>query len=355
MYKENADDILKRMKSYVENDVSTMEGTLLHDALAPTAYELEDTKEDLEEILNKVFVQNAYKNGYSEELELRCAEHGVYRKKGKLATGTITIEGVKETEITKGTIVQTKLNLQYKTLEDVKISENGTVDIPIIALEEGTEYNVKANTIVEMPIALVGIDKIYNKENIVNGRDTEDDKSLYNRFLIKVQTPSTSGNIYDYINWSLEVNGVGNCIVKPLWNGKGTVKVILVNSSGRCPSIEIIKNVKENIEKKRPIGADVTVVGVNETNLNIECKLLISKEINIEDVKKEIIKNMQEYLTNISLKSNVVRYNKIANCILNIDTIIDYRELKINNFNTDIKLEEDTIAILESVVVDSAT
>lgn len=355
MYKENADDILKRMKNYVENDVSTMEGTLLHDALAPTAYELEDTKEDLEEILNKVFVQNAYKNGYSEELELRCAEHGVYRKKGKLATGTITIEGVKETEITKGTIVQTKLNLQYKTLEDTKINEDGKVDIPIQAVEEGTEYNVKSNTIIEIPIALVGIDKIYNKENIQNGRDTEDDKSLYNRFLVKVQTPSTSGNIYDYMNWSLEVNGVGNCIVKPLWGGNGTVKVILVNSNGRCPSEEIIKNVKENIEKKRPIGATVTVVGVNETNIKVECKLLLNKNTNVEDIKKEVIKNIQEYLSTISLKSNVVRYNKIANCILNIDEVIDYVELKINDSNTDIKLEDDTIAILESVVVDSAT
>ncbi|RXM75133.1 terminase [Clostridium tetani] len=355
VYKESSKEILKRMKYYIENDVSVMEGTLVHDALAPTAYELEDTKEDLEEILNKVFVQNAYKNGYSEELELRCAEHGVYRKKGKKATGIITIEGVKETEITKGTIVQTLLNLQYRTLEDAKIGEDGTVAIPIQAVEEGTEYNVKSNTIVEMPIALVGIDKIYNKENIINGRDTETDKSLYDRFLIKVQTPSTSGNIYDYMNWSLEVNGVGNCIVKPLWNGKGTVKVILVNSSGRCPSIEIIKNVKENIEKKRPIGATVTVVGVNETNIKVECKLILNKDTNIEDLKKEVIKNIKEYLATISLKSNIVRYNKIANCILNIDTVIDYKELKINNFNTDIKLEEDTIAILESVVVDSAT
>nr|WP_243149582.1 baseplate J/gp47 family protein [Clostridium niameyense] len=332
-----------------------MEGTLIHDALAPCSYELGDTREDLKEILNKVFVQNAYKNNYSEELELRCAEHGVYRKKGKQATGIITIEGVKETEISKGTIVQTKLNLQYKTLEDVKILENGMVDIPIQAVEEGTEYNVKSNTIIEIPIAIIGIDKIYNKESIVDGRDTEDDKSLYNRFLIKVRTPSTSGNIYDYMNWSLEINGTGNCIVKPLWNGAGTVKVILVNSSGRCPSEEIIKNVKDNIEKKRPIGADVTVVGVNETNIKVECKLILNKNTNKEDVKKEVIKNIKDYLATISLKSNIVRYNKIANCILNIDTVIDYKELKINDSNTDIELKEDTIAILESVVVDSAT
>ncbi|AWZ50037.1 terminase (plasmid) [Clostridiaceae bacterium 14S0207] len=355
MYKESSDEILKRMKDYVENDVSTMEGTLVHDALAPTAYELEDTREDLEEILNKVFVQNAYENNYSEELELRCAEHGVYRKQGKQATGTITIEGIKETEISKGTIVQTKLNLQYKTLEDAKILENGTVDIPIQALEEGTEFNVKSNTIIEIPIALVGIDKIYNKESVVNGRDTEDDKSLYNRFLIKVRTPSTSGNIYDYMNWSLEVNGVGNCIVKPLWAGAGTVKVILVNSSGRCPNEEIIKNVKDNIEKKRPIGATVTVTGVNETNIKVECKLILNKNTNIEDIKKEVIKNIKDYLATISLKSNIVRYNKIANCILNIDNVIDYKELKINSYNKDIELQEDTIAILESVVADSVT
>mgnify|MGYP001595972408 FL=1 len=157
------------------------------------------------------------------------------------------------------------------------------------------------------------------------------------------------------MNWSLEINGVGNCIVKPLWNGPGTVKIILVNSSGKCPSQEIIKNVKDNIDKKRPIGADVTVVGVKETNIKVECKLILNKNTNTEDIKKEVIKNIKKYLAIISLKSNVVRYNKIANCILNIDNIIDYKELKVNDSNTDIKLEEDTIAILESVVVDSAT
>ncbi|AJA42602.1 baseplate J protein (endogenous virus) [Clostridium phage phiCT453B] len=340
------ENILKRL---LENGkVSAMEGTLTYNSLTASSIEFENCYLNAEENLNMCFPQLALENGYSEELELKCNEFSVYRKKGNKATGIITIEGIKDTEILKDTLVQTKLNLQYKTLEDTKINENGIANIPIQAVKEGTEFNVKANTIVEMPVQFIGISKIYNKEDIVNGRDTETDENLYKRFLIKVQTPSTSGNVYDYMNWSLEINGVGNAIVKPLWNGNGTIKVILVNSSWRCPSSEIIKNVKENIEKKRPIGATVTVVGVQEKDITVTYKAI--HEGDPKEIKKEIIENIKMYLSKIALKSNVVRFNRIANCILNVNNVIDYKELKINNDTKDITLEDDTIAVLKEVV-----
>ena len=353
MYREDSNKILDRMLS--NSNTSKIEGTYILDALSPVSKELSKSKTELEEVLLKVFAKTACENNFSKELDLKCMEHGIFRKQGKKATGIVTFTGVKNTKIPIGTLVQTELGLQYKTTREDTIKESGTVDIPIEALQEGTAYNVKANSINQLPIKLIKILNVNNKENIETGRDTEDDKSLYNRLCIKVQTPSTSGNIYDYMNWSLEINGVGNCIVKPLWNGNGTVKVILVNSSGRCPSQEIIKNVKENIEKKRPIGADVTVVGVKELNLKVETKILINKNLNLEDLKKQIISNINNYLKDISLKSNIVRYNKIANCILNIKEIADYTELKINESNKDIQLENNSIAILESVVVSSAT
>ncbi|MCD3234260.1 baseplate J/gp47 family protein [Clostridium botulinum D/C] len=348
MYSEDSKYILDRMLSYIESDVSKCEGTLIYDALAPSSFEFEEAYENLDELLIKVFPQFAYKNGYSKELEEKLNEFGVFRKQGKYATGFVTVEGIKDTEVTKGTLVQTPLNLQYKTMEDAKINDSGTIDIKIQAVEKGTKFNVATNTITQLPVQLIGISKIYNKNNLETGRDIETDEDLYKRFLIKVQTPSTSGNIFDYINWSLEVDGVGNAIVKPLWNGNGTVKVILISSSGKCPSSEIIKNVTTNIEKKRPIGANVTIVGVKEKELSISYKLI--HEGDLKEINKKVIENIQLYLNKIALKSNIVRFNRIANCILSVDNVIDYADLKLNNAAKDIELEDDTIAVLKEVV-----
>ncbi|MCD3223932.1 baseplate J/gp47 family protein [Clostridium botulinum C/D] len=344
------------MLDYVENDISKAEGTLIYDALKPASFELEETREDLSDAMERVFARTALKNGYSKDLELRCEEHGVFRKIGKHATTNITFYGAKGTKIEEGTLVQTQLGIRFKTTKEDTIKDNRTVVIPVQALEEGTKYNVKAKEINQLPIALIGIDKVENLSEVANGRDTETDEQLYNRLILKVRTPATSGNKNEYKLWAMETSGVGNAIVIPRWQGRGTVKVVIVDSNGKAPSSEIINNVTKHIEDVRPIGADVTVTGITEVILDLSVKIIANKS-DLEEIKKDIQTNIQDYLKNITLKTDTVRYNRIVNCILNVDEVIDFTQLKINNDTKDIKLTKDSIAILKNleVVVDSAT
>ncbi|MGL5245527.1 MAG: baseplate J/gp47 family protein, partial [Sarcina sp.] len=215
------------------------------------------------------------------------------------------------------------------------------------------KYNVLANMINQLPVKLVGVSKVYNKNNIVDGRDTEDDKSLYNRLKLKVSKPATSGNIYNYEYWALEVSGVGFAIVKPIWNGNGTVKVILVGTDGRKPNQQIINDAKEHIKKNRPIGASVTVVGVNELSIQVRTNVILEKDTILENVKNKFIENINNYLQEVALKDNIIRYNKISSCLLNVPSVVDYKSLTVNNGYSDITLTNDSIAVLGSVVVDS--
>ncbi|GAB6150757.1 baseplate J/gp47 family protein [Clostridium novyi] len=356
MYSENSKDILNRMLDYVEVDVSKNEGTIAYNALAPISFELEDTREDLDDCLDAVFAKTALENGYSKELEMRAEEHGVFRKQGKHATTDIVFYGAKGTKIEEGTLVQTSLGIRFGTTKEDTIKDNGTVVIPVQALEEGTKYNVKAKEIDQLPIQLMGIDKIENLQNVENGRDAETDKELYNRLILKVRTPATSGNNNEYKLWAMETSGVGNAIVIPRWQGRGTVKVVIVDSDGKAPSSEIINNVTKHIEDVRPIGADVTIVAIKEVGLNISVKVIANKS-DLEEIKKDIQTNIQDYLKSISLKTDTVRYNRIVNCVLNVAKVTDFTELKINDDIKDIKLEKDSIAILKNieVVVDSVT
>ena len=53
---------------------------------------------------------------------------------------------------------------------------------------------------------------------------------LRKRFTEYVSHPITSGNKWQYISWAKSVDGVGDAKCLPLWNGAGTVKVIIVDS-----------------------------------------------------------------------------------------------------------------------------
>lgn len=353
MYKEDSQYILDRMLS--DSNTSGINGTFIYDAFSPMSKELSICKDQIEDVLSKAFAKTAYENGFSDELALKASEHGVIRKLGKKATGIVTVTGVSSTKIPKDFIVQTKTGLQYRTVREIIISQDGTIKVNIIASNEGTKYNQKANEIAEAPIQLVGVISINNDADIVDGRDTETDEDLYNRLCIKVQTPATSGNIYHYLNWALECSGVGNALVRPLWNGNGTVKVILVDSSGHCPSTEIIEGAKNHIEANRPIGATVTVVGVTEISVNVTSKLILNTNVSLDDIKASIQIDIEKYFKDISLKTSKVRINKIGNCILNVSEVDDYQDLKLNGSIGDITLNDGCIAVLESVVVGSVT
>lgn len=351
MYSKTREEILNIMKNNVNDNLNKGEGTYIHDSLTPVSIELENIKNDMDELLNKIFIENALKSGYEDEVIARCNEMGIYRKEGKKAIGIVTFTGAKDAIIPKGFLVQTPNNIQFKTLEESTISDKGEIDIKIEAIEVGSKYNVKASTITEIPIQIVGIVKVINKNSINNGIDIEPIEELYKRYKVKVTTPATSGNQYHYYLWAMEMQGVGDCIVKPLWAGSGTVKVILIDSNKKKPSEEIIKNVKDHIEEVRPIGANVTVVGIEEANINISVNIQRDKSITLEEVKEEIENNIDNYFKTIAFKERVVRYTRIASCILDIQGIIDYEDLKINGGTENIKLNDEQVAILESVVV----
>ncbi|RXI70494.1 baseplate J/gp47 family protein [Clostridium tetani] len=353
MYEENSEEILKRMKNNINNDLSKGQGTYINANLSTLSIELEKQNKKLNDVLNRVFIESALKHRYEKEVVERCAEHGVFRKQGTKALGTVTVLGAQGTIIPKGFLVQTKNNIQFKTIEEKIINSIGEIDIPIEAIEIGSKYNVKANTIVETPIQIVGVSSVTNKEDIKNGYDTESIEELYRRYKIQITTPATSGNPNHYKMWAMEVQGVGNADVKSLWDGPGTVKVIIIDSNKNTPSQELINNVKEHIEEERPIGATVTVVGMEEVLFDINVNVEIDTSATLEEVKDKIENNISEYFSTTVLEEKIIRYTRIASCILNALGVIDYSDLTINNNTENIKLNDEQIAVLDSVVVNS--
>ena len=116
----------------------------------------------------------------------------------------------------------------------------------------------------------------------MTGFDAETDISLLERYMIAVQTPATSGNIYHYKQWARAVEGVGNSRIFPLWNGRNTVKVVIINDNQQPASSELVKKLKTTLTHmgdKMKHGELVTEKPLSGAYCTV--KSAVAKDINI--------------------------------------------------------------------------
>jgi uncharacterized phage protein gp47/JayE len=345
MYEDKTYDyLIAEMLDNVTADVDKSEGSLIYDALAPVAMELEQNYIEMDEILKRVFAQTSYE----EFLDMRAAEFGVIRKAGTKAIGKVTFTGSDNTIIPTGTIVQTESGLQYSTIADVTIA-NGTVKTDVRAEDIGIIYNVPANTITEIPVSVTGVASVTNVA-IIGGAEIETDADLISRLLLKVQIPSTSGNANDYKLWAMSVDGVGDAKAFPIWAGNGTVRVVIIDSNKKSANTSIISAVANKIEANRPIGANVAVVSATEKQINISAKVVIdTTKYTLGQVQSILAENITKYFAAIAFKNNYVSYASIGNVIFNSTGVQDYSNLTINTKTDNVVLADEEIPIVGTI------
>ncbi|WP_252238976.1 baseplate J/gp47 family protein [Clostridium sp. VAP51] len=349
-YYRSAEDIYEEMfLGYDATDTS--EGSLIYNACMPVCMKLSESLLSLDEATKKVFASSALQSGYSSYLRMRVEEVGIKEKQATYASTKISVNGAPNANLKANSIVGIKDNRLYIVQSDLELDQDGHGEAIIKAENPGSKYNAKVGEINYLPIKYNGITSISNKEAATNGYDIESDEDLYNRYLLKVQTPATSGNDYHYKQWCLETEGCGSAKVYPLWNGNGTVKCVISNSNKRAASKELIDKVKEHIEKNRPIGADVTVVSVEELLLNISVSLIYnSKEITLDKIKENIKNSIEEYLKKVALEVSYISIAKVGALILSSDGVDDYNNLIINNSTNNITVNDNQIVVLGEVV-----
>ncbi|KJR48393.1 Phage-like element PBSX protein xkdT [Desulfosporosinus sp. I2] len=345
MFSEDSLTILNRMLENVPSDVNKSEGSLIYDALSPASQALAKSELLLDEVLKMVFAQSAAANGYSTELRLRCTEFGVTPKDGTTATGQVTFTGVETTPIPLGTTVQTPGGLRYITTA-LGVITGGVVTVMIQAVDVGTVYNVPENTVIQIPAAISGITGVNNSSPITGGNDAETDDALLSRLLSRARTPSTSGNVAHYVQWAIEVPGIGAARVYPLWNGPGTVKVVAIDSNKRAINSSLLSEVTEHIEDNRPIGATVTVVSATEKLINLSATVVLSNGITLNQVQDTLGEVVTEYLKSIAFLSSHVSFAQVGSLLLSVLGVSDYSNLQMNGLAQNMIVGEEEVAVL---------
>lgn len=344
---DSRDVIQARLLSNVDDTYNKSEGEFIYDALKPVAIELESSYVIIDGLLDKAFADTAT----GKNLERIVKSVGLTRKTTIQSSGIVKITGVVGSAIIEGDLVASD-SVNFIFTETTIIPESGYIDVEVQCSSYGTVGNVPIGAIKYFPKTLAGLQTVTNLSAFTNGYDEETNEELRARYYTKVQTPATSGNKYHYLNWALEVTGVGNAKVLPLWNGNGTVKVIIINSNMLVADSTLVSNVANYIEAERPIGANVTVVSA--TGLSIKVNVIITIDSSAT-TKSEALDNIKsaitKYLANIAFKQDYVSYAKIGSIILDVTGVEDYSNLLINSGTSNISIADTQVAILGGVTL----
>lgn len=348
MYENQTEQAIKqRMLDGVSNDVDKLEGSFVNDVLSPVAIELGAGYQELDQILEIIFAESSY----GEYLTKRAGEFGVDRKLGTQAAGLVKFTGNDGVVIPTGTLLKTAGGLLYSTVEELTLNAGMKDTVTVEAESIGTLYNVPANTINVLPVKIPGITAVTNPNPLTTGTNPETDADLLKRLLLKVRNPSTSGNVTHYQNWALEVPGIGDAKVFPLWNGPGTVKIVVIDTEKKPVSDDLRQSAVAYIDSMRPIGVDLSVLSAQGKTIDITAWITCETNYTAADVRDSFLEKLEEYRKQIAFKKPYVSYAVIGSLLLDSEGIVDYSDLQINGDIQNILIGTEEVPIFGSVVL----
>ncbi len=340
------EQILSRLLSQISDEFDKSVGSFFYDIDKPVSEELAKISDRVEEILKNGFALTAT----DVYLDSKVAEQGIERKPATNSIVSVTVTGMPGSSISAGDKVASD-TLVFTISEGAVIDETETATVTAICDTPGKVGNVPIGAINRFPVTIAGLVSVTNTVPATDGFDEESDNELRKRYFEKVSLPATSGSKYHYIMWAKEISGVGDAKCLPLWNGNGTVKVIIINSDKGTASEELISEVAQHIEENRPIGAEVTVESAVPLVIDVSVSLVLTNGDDMETAKKNISETITAYLQKNAFSGTYISYARIGGCILNSEGVADYSNLLINNGTENVQIKETEVPVLGVVTV----
>ena len=344
------EDILDRMLDRVPEDMDKREGSIIYDALAPCAVELQLMYIELDVILNEAFADTASR----EYLIRRAAERGIQPKQATNA-------------VLKGVFTPTDLELEIG--EEFSCDELNYIVTEKIADGEykltcqtgGSEGNTTFGELIPIDY-LDGLETAELTELIEPAMDEEDTETFRRRYLSSFNSQAYGGNVTDYIEKTNAIDGVGATKVTPIWNGGGTVKLTIMNTDYEQASDALVTEVQEAIDPTQdgsgigiaPIGHIVTVDTVESVSVNVACTIVYDDGYSFNALQSQIESAISNYLTELRKtwsdeESLVVRAAQITARLLMITGIDDVTNIQLNGVAGNIQLSGSQIPVMGGV------
>lgn len=181
------------------------------------------------------------------------------------------------------------------------------------------------------------------------GENEEDTEAFRARLLEYKASVRNGGSEDDYIRWAKECDGIGDAKVFPLWNGDGTVKVVLVSDTYGVVDSSALNTATAHIESKRVIGATVTTVSATSVPINVSATVTLNG-VSSENVENQFETNLNDLIKKSFGKSSI-SYAKIGNALISIDGVEDYDSLLVNSGTSNVTISETGVATVGTITL----
>lgn len=326
------EELLQAMLDRVPSDVDKREGSVIYDALAPCAYFLAQQNFQLDNFIDLVFPDTAL----GEYLDRAAEAYNVSRKPATKAVRKMTTSGSVEIGTRWGinNLVYVVKEEESETEYQVECETSGVI---------GNQYSGAMQPISNITGITAELGDI-----ITPGADEETDEALRERLYTKIRLPATSGNVYHYQQWALEVSGTGAAKVFPLADGPGTVTVLVVDSDKKI-SPSLPETVAAYIETVRPIGASVTVKSPEAVTINVKAKIMRDGSKTLEDIQATYKLAVDSFLRETVFATYRISHAKLGSLLLEIPGVEDFEGFLLNGGTGNVTVGEKQIPVTGTI------
>lgn len=194
------------------------------------------------------------------------------------------------------------------------------------AVTPGVAGNVAAGAITSLDTVIAAVISVNNPDRFRGGAEQESDADFRIRILGAYLGASGGGNVADYRRWAMSQQGVERVSVIPVWNGPGTVLVVVMQRDGSPVAQTVVDSLQSFLDPipgqgagQAPIGATVSVT--TSTMLDIDIVGMVIPEFgysldgvqNTIATRSSILASLSTYLRSLEPGGTVV-YEHIQAC-----------------------------------------
>ena len=335
----STNDVHARMKAILPKDLDASEGSHTWNYTRPTALVVARLCEFiLPEVIKMIFPEWSY----GEFLDAHAKVRGMNRRAAVAASGTLAITGEAKTVIPAGSVFATasineEPSVEYITLEEVMISDEGTAEVEVECSQAGIVGNTTPNTVIFVGNKLKGITSVTNPEEITGGTEVESDESLIDRIVEydRTQGESFVGNPADYKRWALSVDGVGTAVVISAQDDSGLVTIVITDSNGAPATESLCAAVYNYIMRpddpglrRAPVNAFLSVQPPETVDIARQATIELEEGHAMETVREAFLSRLAAYLPE-ALEAREVKYTRVHAELSRTEGVNDFSDLKI--------------------------
>lgn len=324
------EEILSGVLSNIKEDIDKREGSLIYTAVAPVCAELAKAYMDIESLTKDLLPDEAE----GDWLDRAVNQFGLQREQASNAQrkANILMEEGSE-EIPPGS--RFGCNGLFYRLEE-RLSET---EYRLICETAGTAGNRDFGTL--LPVEYIkGLISAALSEVLIPARDEEEDESLRSRFFQYVRETPFGGNIADYEQKTLGIEGVGAVKVfgadklVSLYPEGGHVGLVIGNEQERAASSQLIERVRkcygENGNGLAPIGHTVHIETAKEIPVTVDISVKIKQGEEFALIKSKLEQAAKNYINGIGFFQDTVYLVKLTASLLSAsEKVLDITEITV--------------------------